>query len=354
MKKSTFALIILAISVGNLSLEAAIANAPHNDSDLIAYGASVPEFKASVWINSGCSASRVKLSEDDSYDFYITAAHCISDFLSPNSVTHIEVDNVTTQLFKKLLEDGIFDLKNISCEKPANVQGKDYPSLDGVVDCDKILKWHALVRAAIDIGLIESCRSSVEDIDRILGEYVVKNIPLKNDDIVVFEKLKCIIHPSYENESGDYEYERDLAFCTTFEKNHNLSKYNLKFINDGKELEDKKLVSVSFGIRNTKNIISNMIPDRQAFNTLIKSSLIPTILEKVESENVAINESPTGDLQHGDSGGTLLFRDDDGKYTLVAVVSTSGFWVILDPQFIADAYEQLIKEAPEEVEKAEL
>lgn len=140
MKKSIFAFITSIIAACNFSLEAAIANAPHNDSDLIAYGASVPEFKASVWMNSGCSASRVKLTEDDPYDFYITAAHCVSDFLSSKAAEQeIEGDNVTTELLKKLLEDGIFDLKHISCEKPANVQGKDYPSFAGVVDCDKIL-----------------------------------------------------------------------------------------------------------------------------------------------------------------------------------------------------------------------
>lgn len=209
------------------------------------------------------------------------------------------------------------------------------------------------MRAGIDIGLIESCPSSDEEFGNILGEYIDKNTLLGNDDIITSEKLKCIIHPSYY-ENGDYEYESDLALCTSYEKNHDLPKYKLEFIKDGKELEGKELISVTFGTRNRTNVISNSVPDRQAFNTFVKSSLITTHLNNVENKNVAINERPTGHLRPGDSGGTLLFMDNDGRYTLVAVVTLSGTWVILDRQFIAEAYEQLIKDGPGEVEKADL
>lgn len=351
MKKIIFGLITLTVS-SNISMEAAIAYAPHNDGNLIAYGASVPEFKASVWINSGCSASRVKLLEDDLYDFYITAAHCVSNHLSPEGVEQdIEVENIAPILFKELLEDGIFDLKKITCENPANVQGKNYPSVKEIIECDVILKWHALVRAAIDIGLIKNCPSSGEDLDNIVGAYVNNKTPLGKDDIVIFEKLKCIIHPSYENEDDDIN--RDLALCTSYEKNHNLSKYKLKFIKDGKELENEKLVSVSFGARNTTNAISNTVPARQAFNTFIESSGVPELLDQSESQNVTIDERPTGYLRPGDSGGTLLYKNSDATYSLVAVTSASGIWQILDPQFIEEAYAQLVKEIPDEVETAE-
>lgn len=60
MKKLNLFLIIFAVATIRLPLTGAIGILPHNDADLIAYGASVPDFKAScwIWINPGCSASR--------------------------------------------------------------------------------------------------------------------------------------------------------------------------------------------------------------------------------------------------------------------------------------------------------
>lgn len=350
MKKFTFALIILAIATGNLALEAAIANTPHNDSDLIAYAASVPKFKASVWIwiNPGCSASRVQLREDDPYDFYITAAHCLdkSPFLS---------NDESLQLYKELLKDGVFETENINCDDSDNsIQGKHYPSLENI-GCGFVLKLNALARTAINMGLIESCPSSEQDFLDILKAHAINNTQLGDDDMIALEKLKCIIHSSYQEEDEDRPVGIDLALCTPYEKNYDLAKYELKFLRDMEEIQGKKLISVSFGSRNTTDLITNLVPDRQAFDTLVTAW--DTELEAIKDQEVSISENPTGHCAGGDSGGSLLFKELDDSYSLVAVTTGAGgstLWTILDPQFIAEAYEQLIKDGPGEIEKADL
>lgn len=64
--------------------KSAVAAWPHSDEHLQKY-AHRPEFDASVRLESFtslCSSSRIKISDDDPIDFYITAAHCLSENLS--------------------------------------------------------------------------------------------------------------------------------------------------------------------------------------------------------------------------------------------------------------------------------
>lgn len=352
MKKLVFSLITLAIITGNLALEAAIAKPPHSDADIIAYGASVPGFKASVWLNPGCSASRVTLVENDPYDFYITAADCVNE--NPT-----QLDDEEIRLFGEFLKDGIFDLKSFTCQDVDTIEVRSHEKLQDLGNCELALKWHSCVRGAIDIGLIEACPSSAQEFFNLLIAHLHNTSPLGHDDMVIYEKLKCIIHPFYQEDDIGEHGEIDLALCTTYQKEPNLHKYKMKFIKSIAEIQDKKLISVSFGMRNTTDAISNMIPNRQAFNILVKSGEEPTELESIEDQEVSIDERPTGRCDSGDNGGTLLFEDNDGTYSLIAVTEAgspgdaTSHWTILDPKFIADAYEQLIKEAPIEIEKAE-
>lgn len=352
MKTIIFALITLIISPINLSLEAARANPPHIDADLIAYAASVPEFKASVWIKPGCSAHRVSLSENDSYDFYIAAAHCVDD--NPSSF-----DNEEKNLYEELLENGFFNLNNFTCE---NInENKGYKELENLDDCKLALTWHSLVKNAIQVGLIETYPSSAQAFFDFLMTILQ---PVSNDDIVALKNLKCIIHISYEN---DEKNEIDLALCTTHQKDPNLIRYNVKYIKDITEIQDKVLVSASFEMGKTTEISApfgigkprDIIPNRRAFNTLVKSGRVPTELESVESQEMPINERPTGHWESTDNGAALLFQDDNGLYTLIGVIKERASedvisYSVFDPQFIANAYEQLIKDGPGEVEKADL
>lgn len=209
------------------------------------------------------------------------------------------------------------------------------------------------------MGLIETFPSSPQDFYNLLMTHISETTQLGNDDMVAFKNLHCIIHPHYQ-ETGisEDDVEIDLALCTTYEKNPNLPKYKLKIIKDIQEIEGNKVISVSFGTRNTTDIISNSIPDRQAFNTFVKSGWQPTSLESIEDQEASINERPTGHCDHGDSGGSLLYKNSDNTYTLIAVTEAGGYdttsWTILDPQFIDDAYHQLIKAASTKSEKEDL
>lgn len=78
IKLYTIFFCILAI-IGANHAKGAIAAWPYSDEHLEKYAQS-PEFDASIHFGFGlssCSGSRVKVSDDDPVDFYITAAHCI-------------------------------------------------------------------------------------------------------------------------------------------------------------------------------------------------------------------------------------------------------------------------------------
>lgn len=259
---------------------------------------------------------------------------------------------------------GFSILKKFYVNTPLKILGKNYSSFEDIVNCDTILKWHALVRQAIDLGLIKHCPSSIEEFHNILDTYINNNIQVSNDDIIELEKLKCIIHPSYKTEDNNDEVDSednnnqvDLALCTSYKQNSNLPKYELKFIKDVKDLEGKKLISVSFGGRNTTDVISNAFANKQAFNVFVESYYgLPHMLASIEGHDVSIHdhEKPFGNLQPGDSGGTLLYKNDDDTVSLIAAVTLMDIWVILDPQFLSEAYQQLIEKASSEIEKTEL
>lgn len=347
MKKIIFIFIVLLGFTVSLSLEAAIAFAPHNDEDLIAYGASDPQFKASVWLDPACSASRIKLSEDDMYDFYITAGHCAF-----NIVNEFEE---TEKIYSEMLEKGMFNLETIECEE----------------SCEQKSFIHKMFRSAVDLGLIEKPFPTFKDFYDFMQFYINNKHLLDASDKIHFSELKCIVHPSYHNDEyinnedendedkdEEEDNEIDMALCTSYKKNTNIPQYKLKFIENYQDVEETQLVSVSFGIRNTSNALTNMIPARQAFNTLVGQAwkgMEQNNLENIVGPQLSISEKPAGFCESGDSGGTLLFKNDDGTYSLIAVTEGGGgstHWAILDKKFIQDAYKQLVQET--EIQKAEL
>lgn len=80
----------------------AIAAEPHSDEDLQKYARRL-EFDPTVLLEepfTGCSSSRIKIGDDDPLDFYITAAHCISEQLriSPKELQTV-FDNQGVNVF---------------------------------------------------------------------------------------------------------------------------------------------------------------------------------------------------------------------------------------------------------------
>src|SRR5262245_11106778 len=69
----------ILVVLGTNHAKGAIAVPPHSDEHLQKYGQR-PEFDASVSLRDsgiGCSASVIKITDNDPVDFLITAAHCI-------------------------------------------------------------------------------------------------------------------------------------------------------------------------------------------------------------------------------------------------------------------------------------
>lgn len=353
--KKTYTLIILLGYISLLSIaEATKAFAPFNDDDLITYGSSDPQFKASVWLDPHCSASRVRLSENDIFDFYITAAHCVGN-ISNEGFQEAE------KIYQQFLEKGLFDLETIEYDE----------------NWERMQIIYSLVRDAIDLNLIDSPLPTFKDFFNLIQSYVANNHLLKDTDKISFKDLKCIKHPDYKDinddddseeeqdnedddneEKEDNDLSRDLALCTSYKKNANIPYYKLKFINDYRDFLKEQLISVSFGIRNrSTNTILNQIPARQAFNVFVQKGWESDTMESMPNSEKSIIEGPTGYCDSGDSGGALLYKNNDSSYSLLAVTEAGGggsHWTLLDKYFIEEAYKQLMQETLSEEQKLEL
>lgn len=274
---------IKLISVINLfivsasSLFGMVASSPYTDKDLLEYANSEYAFRGTVWLEPHCSASRVKITDNDQYDFYVTAAHCVED-----------------EEVRYGFNDEVYDFRRNSSQ-------------------------------------------------------------LDESDVVQFSELKCVIHEEYLSSEpicrdGECRNSRhqDLALCSNYSKRKDLPRYKIKFVD---EFEDKAMLhgtAVGFGSRGIvqEDSLQNLVPERQASNQVFCvdkefESFSNFLCGAFHKNHVDNPIDVAGALSFGDSGGSLLMKDDRGQYFLIGTTQTDGAWTGISREFLFSAYGEL-------------
>jgi len=275
---------------------ASFAAEPHGDEHLHKY-AEKPEFDASVPIER-CSASRIKISEDDPIDFYTTAAHCFEpkeDIPAPmlsaiigalKEINHLSIDTPLNQInIKEIVEKHFSPFSDDQIEQMFD-KTNSRSKAELVFEFEHQLKLTS--PKAILSALLEP--------------------HMKNAGIIQQKDIDYIKHP-----------ELDLAVFTT-NKQSNEAKYAL-YKGDLNDLLGKEVTNVAFGNSFLKGMFQPKSErKRQAFDSSIESLSNKDLYSEIfrPDLNRTLADSPIGYLTPGDCGGSLLVKEQD-EYKLIGV-----------------------------------
>lgn len=283
-------LIIFSTLISNS--EASLAAEPHNDEHLRQY-AKNPAFDASVAINN-CSASRIQIDADDPVDFYITAAHCLHDKSSIRS-------QIDTSIIKALEE--IIHLEDASSHNriPACIIFEKHLAKFNDHDVRT-----ANVSATTKASLIQNC---IRFLMRASPQAFLSELNPIDPTFINVREIDFIKHP---------DPSKDLAIFTTGKKT-NKPRYAL-YNGHPKNALGKTVINVAFGDSLLAKT-STKPAERQAFNSIIERLERNNTLVSIPFQpdlNRTLNDSPIGVVTKGDSGGTLLIKENN-TYKLIGV-----------------------------------
>lgn len=342
------------------SLFGARAVKPHTYEDLKNYGARV-EFDATVQLSYECSASRITIDQDDPFEFYITAAHCLDyDYTGDDGLgsflallsSNFKKDDRKTETF----------LQRFFSEHETDEYG----------DQDHLLSLSNDLIHAVSSGDLDNIPASSAELEAFFDALYEKNsLP---HDRYNLSRIKYIMHPlwveglslpDYDSATGNAFYNEstgtvhngpatlvapDLALFTLYQKPSQKPAYQL-YRDNIHALVGRDLVSVGFGARTD---IENMIQviARQAFDTKISEiwftgNYIQFISGNFTNDGDMDPSFIRGIVTGGDSGGSLLLKKD-GLFLLAGVVAAASdardyaCWNALDLEFIRQAKSKLL------------
>lgn len=305
--------IILSIALVTSSYGAS-GKKGYTDKDLIDYGVSKSAFKASLLLqypSRRCTINSVKIKDNDPYDFYITAGHCAN------------IENVWN---RKRIKERLEEERKL---------------------------WPEIKKELLSKGII-SPESRSAEIKKAWNKY--RNSQLNQSDTIninAMHELKCVLPD--QSEVNSFE---DIALCTLYQKRSDRPKYEVFITKHFDLLDDEVLTHVGFGRRETGDPVLDRITERQAFKTVVNfehDSWLHGTLWSIPFEEMHIT-GPIGAVNSGDSGGALLYENEEGHFYLVGVTSKghvddrhAGIWVPPYEDFIEKAYQELISKNKDEL-----
>lgn len=278
--------------LGTPDAKGAFAAEPHGDEHLEKYGqkaafdASVPFTDASE--DFDCSASRIKIGEDDSVDFYVTAAHCLEG--NPASPTVYKgLVNVIAEAIKEVNRNaGVIALDRGQIKREL----RNY-----------LNQWSD---SEVEAEMNMSKTQLISIIERRL-ETLIDNLSERLKSILE-EDVDYVKHPKF-----------DLAVFTTNIKTDE-PRYPL-YTGKLKDLAGATVTSVGFGSSMLKE--TNKIR-RQAFDSTVDKALVKEFnslyseVFKPDSKRT-LKQNPIAATTEGDSGGSVLIKEKGG-YELVGTI----------------------------------